>query len=715
MAPAPSTHSNTKRPSTGKATLGEPTDTYLYDDGDQPFVVMRFIDSNGEKTFRQAKAVDGKPVTPWSMTGITTTLYHQKEVENAELGTTVYVGEGEKDADNMRSKCGFIATTNPMGAGKWHDHFNEAFTRLTVVVIEDNDEAGRKHVQQVAAGISPVAASVKIVRFPDERKGYDISDFLDDGGTRKQLYELIENTPEWTPTPGVVGEVGSEEWGEMEELPAATPAVPTLPAELLPESLRPWLVDVAERAPVPLEFVAMSALSGLGSVIGRQVGIQPEQFDDYIAVANLWGAVVGSSGTMKSYAVSEGLRHVSRLEVEAAVAHEGASSNREAQQSILKAETDNLNADIKKALKGTDNSKLDRLHLELAELIEQRDKADTPARRFLTQDATIEKLGVMLKHNPNGLLISRDELAGWLQALDKAGRENDRPFYLESWNGTGGYNVDRIGRDSDRIPALTLTVFGSIQPGKLKRYVAEAVGDGAGSDGLLQRVQLLVYPDLSAFPKWKPSTQWADKDAKNRAFEVYKRLSDIQLSFSGEEDSNKIPALRFTPEAQELHTVWRSELEERLRAMEDMPAFQSHISKYRSLAPSLALAYYLADLADGEAIVAVPIKALEMALDLCDYLEQHARKVFAPELNPGLASAYALSRKILSGAIRDGASVRDIYRKGWSDLAEVKNVFAAVEVLVRLGWVRVDREGIGGQATESLSLHPELLKGQTNG
>jgi len=458
----------------------------------------------------------------------------------------------------------------------------------------------------------------------------------------------------------------------------------------------------------------MSALSGLGSVIGRQVGIQPEQFDDYIAVANLWGAVVGSSGTMKSYAVSGGLRHVSRLEVEAAVAHEGASANREAQQSILKAETDNLNADIKKALKGTDSSKVDRLHLELAELIEQRDKADTPARRFLTQDATIEKLGVMLKHNPNGLLISRDELAGWLQALDKAGRENDRPFYLESWNGTGGYNVDRIGRDSDRIPALTLTIFGSIQPGKLKRYVAEAVGDGAGSDGLLQRVQLFVYPDLSAFPKWKPSTQWADKDAKNRAFEVYKRLSDIQLPSSGEEDSNKIPALHFTPEAQELHTVWRSELEERLRAMEDTPAFQSHISKYRSLAPALALVYYLAELADGEAIGNVPIDPLKKALAMCDFLEMHARKVFAPELNPGLASAYALSKKILSRAVHDGDTIREIYRHGWTDLTESRDTFAAVEVLERYGWVRLVRKGSGGRTEVTLSLHPDL-KEKNNG
>jgi hypothetical protein len=702
-APATSTHSAPQREYTPKRSLGDPAAVYHYGSGDDAFVVMRFE----PKDFRQAKTVDGKPKTPWNMDGVTTSLYHQKNVEDAGRNEPIYVTEGEKDVHTLESHR-LVATTNPMGAGKWREHFNEVFTERTVVIIEDNDDAGRKHVEDVAAGVSPVARSVKILRIPGLSEGGDVSDFLQGGGTPEQLREMIENTPEWSP-------VTAGGWGVMEPLPSATPPVPTLPPELLPVPLREWLTDVAERAPVPLEFVAMSALSGLGSVIGRQVGINPEQFDDYTVVANLWGAIIGRSGKMKTHAISEGLRHVRRLETEAGEAYEGASAGREAEQVVLKAETGNVEASIKAALNGSDSSKLAALQHELTELIEQKDNADAPARRFITNDATTEKLGALMKENPRGLLVFRDELAGFLQTLEKSGREGDREFYLEAWNGTGSFSVDRIGRGLVRISALTLTLCGSIQPGKLKRYVAEAVGDGGGSDGLLQRVQLLVWPDEDAFPVWEPSTKFQNVEAKNRAWDVYRRLSEIELPNSGDEETNKIPALHFTPDAQTLHTAWRSELENRLRTETvDTPAFESHISKYRSLAPALALVYYLAELADGEAIGNVPIDPLKKALAMCDFLEMHARKVFAPELNLGLASAYALSKKILSGAVHDGDTIREIYRHGWTDLTDSKDTFAAVEVLERHGWVCIEREGTGGRATDTLSLHSEL-RGKTNG
>jgi hypothetical protein len=709
-APAMPTHSNVQRIDTGKQSLGDPVAVYTYDSGSVPFEVHKFV-VGGDKTFRQCQILDGKRV--WNLNGVTTALYHQSEVENAELNATIWVTEGEKDVDELKSR-GLVATCNPMGAGKWREHFNETFNGRTVVVIADHDVPGDEHAEEVATAISPVAQSVKVLRIPDLPDRGDVSDFLQAGGTIEQLIEMVESTPVYVPTESATL-TGGEAWADMQPLPAATPTVPTLPADLLPEPLREWLVDVSERAPVPLEFVALPALSGLGSVIGRQVGIQPEQFDDYTVVPNLWGAIIGRSGKMKTHAVSEGLRHVRRLETEAAESYDGASANREAEQVILKAESDNLNAEIKKALSGTDTGKVDALQLELTKLIEQRDTADAPARRFLTQDATVEKLGVLLKENPRGLLIFRDELSGWLQTLEKAGREGEREFYLEAWNGTGSFSVDRIGRGLVRIPALTLTICGSIQPGKLKRYIAEAIGEGAGADGLLQRVQLLVWPDESAFPVWGASTEWGNKEAKHRAWNVYKRLSEIELPNSDDEESNQIPALHFTPEAQVLHTAWRSELEHRLRTETvDTPAFESHISKYRSLAPALALVYYLAELEAGEVIGNVPVEPLKQALAMCDFLEMHARKVFAPELNPGLESAYALSRKIQNGTVHDGDTVREIYRHGWTGLAESQDAFAAVEVLERYGWVRLEREGTGGRTKESLSLHPEL-EGKSSG
>ena len=685
--------------------LGDPVAIYEYGSGADAFEVHRFEPVGEKKTFLQCRIVDGKRI--WNLNGVTTSLYHQKNVESAGLSRTILIPEGEKDVHTLESR-GLVATCNPMGAGKWRSHYNPTLTDRTVVIIEDNDNAGREHVEEVAANLYPVAESVKILRIPGLPKGGDVSDFLQAGGTTEQLKEMVDITPEWSP-------VVAGGWGAMEDIPSATLAVPTLPPELLPEPLREWLVETAKRAHFPLEYVAMPALSALGSVIGRQVGIRPEKFNDHTVVPNLWSAIIGRPGTKKTHAIKQGLRHLTRLEAEAVEAHAEAKTTRETEQLFLKTEIDNLQTEIKAALKGSDQTKIDRLKLDLADLFEQRDKADPPPKRYLTSDPTIEKLGELLNQNPRGLMVFRDELTGWLQSLDKPNRENDRPFYLEGWDGDSGHIVDRLGRGHLPIPAMTLTICGGIVPGKMRKYTDEAVGGGEGSDGLLQRFQLLVWPDDAAFPKWKPATSRESVDAKNEAWAVYKRLSEIEHPDNNPDDPTQIPAVHFTDEAQKEHTTWMTELEDRLHtALESTPAFESHMAKYRSLAPALALIIYLAELPAGEAIGDVPLKPLQMALNLCDLLELHAKKVFSRELNPGLANAFALSQRIEAGAVHDGDKVRDIYRKGWSELSSSRDVFAAVEILERLGWVRVDRGGSGGQATETLSLHPEL-RGESNG
>src|SRR5262249_33874054 len=114
----------------------------------------------------------------------------------------------------------------------------------------------------------------------------------------------------------------------------------------------------------------------------------------------------------------------------------------------------------------------------------QQKLADAVAipKRYYTHDATVEKLGSLLNENPAGLLLLRDELAGWLCSLEKQGREGDREFFLEAWNGVGDFYVDRIGRGTLHIPALTIAICGTMQPGKLQTYIKEALGNGRGAD-----------------------------------------------------------------------------------------------------------------------------------------------------------------------------------------------------------------------------------------
>jgi Protein of unknown function (DUF3987) len=94
----------------------------------------------------------------------------------------------------------------------------------------------------------------------------------------------------------------------------------------------------------------------------------------------------------------------------------------------------------------------------LQQFIEEDRPEDGPeepkVRRYRTEDTTTEKLADLLNENPNGLLVFRDELVGFLRSLDKYGREGDRQFYLEAWNGDQSFSVDRIGRGSLRVEAF---------------------------------------------------------------------------------------------------------------------------------------------------------------------------------------------------------------------------------------------------------------------
>jgi hypothetical protein len=116
-------------------------------------------------------------------------------------------------------------------------------------------------------------------------------------------------------------------------------------------------------------------------------------------------------------------------------------------------------------------------------------------QRYIVNDTTVEKLGELLNHHPNGLLLFRDELSGFLHTLDRAGHENDRAFYCEAWHGTDAYTYDRITRGTLHIRAACLSVLGGLQPGPLERYLREVFG-GGGDDGLIQRFQLAVWPDV---------------------------------------------------------------------------------------------------------------------------------------------------------------------------------------------------------------------------
>ena len=429
----------------------------------------------------------------------------------------------------------------------------------------------------------------------------------------------------------------ADPWPPLKPLPdASLPAVPTLSPTLLPAALHSWLADAAERLDVPFELVATPALVMLGGLIGRRLGLCPKRHDDWVVVPNIWGAIITRPGFLKSPAMQEAKRFISDLARSAAAAHEARQAAMDIEREVIEAQIAKLKREAA-GQRGDPESLRDGLPI-----LKQRLAATvTIPSRYYTNDSTVEKLGELLNENPAGLLLLRDELAGWLSTLDKAGREGDREFFLEAWNGVGEYSVDRIGRGTLHIPALTVAICGTMQPGKLRAYVAEALDEGRGADGLLQWFQLLAWPDFSG--EWHNVDRLPDLAARERARRVFESVTTLP-------GSKDIPTIRFAPEAQELFDEWRRELESRLRSDEftDCPAYESHVAKYRSLMPALALISHVADAADapGEGFVSsvgarVGLTAAQRAAALVDFFDAHAKRVYAPELgrlkSPGTA------------------------------------------------------------------------------
>jgi hypothetical protein len=169
--------------------------TYRDENGVERFRVSRYVNSAGEKKFRQSRP-DGEGGRVRNTDGIALIPYHLPEVLAASPQTTIYICEGEKDCDNLVA-LGQVATCNPRGAGSWRREFRQYFDKRNVVILRDNDEPGRKHGEQVAKSLRKVAASITIVDLPSLPEKGDVSDYLAGGRTIEDIQRIIEMTPQY--------------------------------------------------------------------------------------------------------------------------------------------------------------------------------------------------------------------------------------------------------------------------------------------------------------------------------------------------------------------------------------------------------------------------------------------------------------------------------------------------------------------------------------
>ena len=487
----------------------------------------------------------------------------------------------------------------------------------------------------------------------------------------------------------------NDSWPTITPLSTTLPPVEPFNYDLLPDGLSRWVKDVVTRTQCPPDFVAVTLMCGLACVVAGKTAIHPKQHDNWLVIPNLWGALIGRPSTMKSPALEAGLRPLKRLVAAAKNQYAQEIEDHKIDRVIEKQKTAMREQDIKKALKAKDGVALDALKKEMLD-----DEGEAPTeRRYIVNDTTIEKLGEILNENPAGVLLMRDELSGWLKNLDREDKANDRAFYLECFGGGMDYTYDRIGRGTLHIESTTVSLIGGLQPAKLRPYVWHAINQGAGDDGLLQRLQLAVYPDTDTL--WVDVDRIPNPDYDKALFDVFHRLDEIPTP--NRDADGRMTGVRFDAEGQSIFRLWRAELEIKVRATDIHPAIESHLIKYRSLMPSLSLIINVVDEGYGKAVTE---RSARKAVAWCGYLESHAMRIYSGGIAPARDAAERIFKRRAKLPSVFGTKV--LQQKGWEGLTEINHIKNALNELIESGYLRCRESPTGGRPTIQYEWNPSI-------
>lgn len=466
------------------------------------------------------------------------------------------------------------------------------------------------------------------------------------------------------------------DYPEPQPLPKLPP-VPDFPLELLPDALAAWIGDAADRARFRPDFAAVASMAALGSVIGRKLGIRLKQHDDWAEYGNVWAALIGPPSALKSPALRAALRPFKTLQVGADERHQKAREEYEAQLEAHKLRKDARKKAAAKTLAKDADAAIDLGDMEAPE-------APIP-RTYWTSDATAERLGELLAENPTGLLVERDELSALLVGLEDERNATARGLYLSGWSGQEGYRFDRIIRGITALPKFALSVVGGIQPGPLARYVRSAYS-GERADGLLQRFQLIVWPDSESF---EYVDRWPDGDARKAAAALFDRADTFEPDTIGERDGfgHEPPFVRLSTGAQGRFVDWYTAFMQSRRQAEadgESGPIGAHFGKYPGLLGKLALILHVAD---DPGAREVSERTMLKALAWIDYLTPHARRVYHAVDSPETGAADMLLARMRRGDLPATFKAHEIYRKCWHGLTDREAVKKALRLLHDFGWL----------------------------
>lgn len=514
----------------------------------------------------------------------------------------------------------------------------------------------------------------------------------------EQINKLKDREPRSGNSPNVPSTATNQELPTVVEIPRDTlPPVLPYDLELLPPVIRNWVWDEVERGQFPPDFVAVTALACMGSVIGRRCAIYLKKADDWHEFPNLWSAIIGRPGSKKSPSMGVALGPLRKLERDYSKENEDAKQAFEKEQErskiIRKAQ---LKRAEKTASSGGDFD------------IPDYDSPSPPVpKRLITSDPTEEKLGELLAGNPMGMVMELDELAVLDAMFEKS--PSLREFLLKSWSGKESHTVDRIVRGTLFVPSLCMSVIGGIQPGRIAARVRQAQRDD-GADGLLQRFQLIAYPDPLA-GSWMNVDRPPDSFAKNEAYTLFYKIASMAPSDFPDGPDGMPNGLRFSDDAYLIFIDWLTTNQNVIRMCRESEAMESYLAKAPKAVGALALTLQLFDDPTSRE---VGVDAVRRAISLYEIGETHIRRLLECHRVTGPDAAYVILAKLREGKLNPCQfTARQIKRKNWRGLNDAESVEEGLATLVECGWIQaspVRGAGEFGRPSFTYHVNPSALK-----
>lgn len=565
--------------------------TYHDVHGEPVGVVVRWDKSNDKDIRPVARHADGWRIKAMPEPRL---LYGLPDLATADR---VLVVEGEKAADAARS-IGFTATTSSGGSQAATKTDWRPLADKEVWILPDNDRPGRKYAEAVADILSNLtpAPTVRIVELPDLPDRGDIVDWMNNDG------ESAEPNGMRAEIESLAGTV--ELWRPAE---AADLAFRPFPVDVLPEPIRGFVNARARAIGCDPSYLALPLLTAVAAAIGNTRRLELKR--GWSAPPILWGAIVGESGTAKTPAFKLVMRPIRERQRKALDRYMEAM--KEFETEFARWEKDYA------AWKRSKNATGD-----------PPSRPDPPqAVRFVVSDTTVEALAPILLANPRGLLLARDELAGWIGSFDRYAAKGkggaDAANWLSMFNAESNI-VDRktgIPR-TIHVPQAAICVSGGIQPVILQR----ALSIEHRESGLAARLLLTCPP--------RKAKHWTEADIDPEAEAELVRLFDQLYELAGSigDDGDARPVLvRLSSDAK---AAWKAYYNahnvEQADLTGDMAAAWSKLEEY---AARLALVIHFIrwaandpNLADADIVDSMSMNA---GITLAKWFKHEALRVYA--------------------------------------------------------------------------------------